>query len=48
MKVEHFLTILTIINAGVVAWVAIMQYKLAKDKIKFDLFEKRFAIYKEV
>jgi hypothetical protein len=48
LKVEYFLTVLTIIIAGGVAITAYMQYKLAKDKFKLNLFEKRYKIYKEI
>jgi hypothetical protein len=48
MNMQLFLTILTIIIATFVAYVAYVQFKLANEKFKLDLFEKRFAIYKEV
>ena len=48
LKLEHVLTIITIINAIFVTFVVYFQYKLAKDKINLELFEKRFNIYKEV
>ncbi len=32
--------------AVIVAYIGWQQHKLAKDKFKLDLFEKRFAIYK--
>lgn len=48
VKVEYLLTLLTIINAGIVAYVALRQHQLAKDKLKLDLFEKRFDIYKSL
>jgi hypothetical protein len=48
MKGEYWLTIVTLINALLVIIVAIRQYKLSKDRFKFDLFEKRYAIYKAV
>ena len=48
LRVEHFLTLLTIIVGTLVAYVAYKQFLLANEKFKLDLFEKRFAIYKEV
>jgi hypothetical protein len=29
-----------------VAWIAYQQHRLAREKFKLDLFEKRFAVYK--
>ncbi len=48
IKIEHILTSLTIIVAILVVFVAYLQFKLANEKLKLDLFEKRFAIYKGV
>jgi hypothetical protein len=48
MNMQLLLTILTIIIATFVAFVGYLQFKLANEKFKLDLFEKRFAIYKEV
>jgi hypothetical protein len=48
MKIEYFLTLLTIIVGFLVAFIAYRQFILAKERFKLDLFEKRFAIYKGV
>jgi len=48
IKIEHILTFLTVIVALLVAFVAYRQYNLANAKLKFDLFEKRFAIFMAV
>jgi hypothetical protein len=48
MKIEYFLTLLTIIVGILVAFIAYRQFILAKERFKLDLFEKRFAIYKGV
>lgn len=45
-KVEHILAIITLINAIFVTFVVFNQYNLAKEKLKLDLFEKRFAVDK--
>jgi hypothetical protein len=45
MKIEHFLTFLTVIVGILVAFIAYRQFVLANGKFKLDLFEKRFAIY---
>ena len=45
MKIEHFLTFLTIIVGILVVFMAYRQFVLANEKLKLDLFEKRFAIY---
>jgi hypothetical protein len=37
---------ITTVIALVVAWVAIQQFLLARERFKLDLFEKRFAVYK--
>ncbi|VGO20979.1 hypothetical protein [Pontiella sulfatireligans] len=34
--------------ATIVAWIGYQQHKLAKEKFKLDLFEKRFSVYKGV
>jgi len=46
MKIEHFLTFLTIIVGILVVSIAYRQFVLSKEKFKLDLFAKRFAIYK--
>jgi hypothetical protein len=48
MKIEYFLTLITIIVGFLVEFIAYRQFILAKDRFKLDLFEKRFAIYKGV
>jgi hypothetical protein len=47
-KVEHFLTGLTIIVGLLVAYAAYNQFVLAREKLKLDLFEKRYAIFKSL
>jgi hypothetical protein len=37
---------LTVVNGALVTWVAVQQYRLARETLKLDLFEKRFAVYK--
>jgi hypothetical protein len=39
---------LTLINVGIATYVVCQQFRLAKEKLKLDLFEKRFAVYKGV
>jgi hypothetical protein len=48
MKIEYFLTLLTVIVGFLVAFIAYRQFILSKERFKLDLFEKRFAIYKGV
>jgi len=43
----YILAIGTLI-AATVAWTGYQQHRLAKDKLKLDLFEKRFVVYKGV
>jgi hypothetical protein len=45
---QSLLAILTVIIAAFVAYVGYIQFKLADEKFKLDLFEKRFNIYKSV
>lgn len=40
--------VITILIAVIVAWTGYQQYRVAKEKLKFDLFEKRFSVYKGV
>lgn len=40
--------ILTLINAGIVPYMICQQFRLSKEKLKLDLFERRFAVYKGV
>lgn len=48
MKYEYLLSTITVIIGLSVAVVAYQQYRLAKDKLRLDLFEKRFSVYKGV
>lgn len=34
--------------AAIVTWTTVQQHKLAKERFKLDMFEKRFAVYKGV
>jgi hypothetical protein len=43
-----YLTIITTLIALIVAFVALQQFFLARERFKLDLFEKRLAIYKTV
>ncbi len=45
---EKYIAIIATLIAIMVAWTGYQQYKLAKDKFKLDLFEKRFAVYKGI
>ena len=45
---EIYITIIATLIAAIVAWTGYQQHKLARDKLKLDLFEKRFAVYKGV
>jgi hypothetical protein len=42
----YYVTCLSAITAALVAWVAVQQYRLAHDRLKLDLWEKRYAVYK--
>jgi len=46
MKAEYYLTIVTLINALLVIIITIKQYYLSRDRFKYDLFEKRYNVYK--
>lgn len=46
MKGEYWLAVVTLINALLVIIITIRQYQLSKERFKFDLFEKRYAVYK--
>jgi ribulose 1,5-bisphosphate synthetase/thiazole synthase len=46
MRYEYFLSTITVIIGASVASAAYLQYRLAKNKFRLDLFEKRFAVYK--
>jgi hypothetical protein len=37
---------LTAVTAAIVAWVGYEQFRLARERLKLDLFEKRFVVYK--
>jgi hypothetical protein len=32
--------------AAIITWTTVQQHKLAKERFKLDMFEKRFAVYK--
>lgn len=38
----------TALLVAIVTWTQVQQHKLAKEKFKLDMFEKRFAVYKGV
>jgi hypothetical protein len=38
----------TALLVAIVTWTGFQQHKLAKEKFKLDMFEKRFAVYKGV
>jgi len=38
----------TALLVAIVTWIGVQQHKLAKEKFKLDMFEKRFAVYKGV
>lgn len=42
------ISLTTIVIAAIVAWTGWQQHRLAKEKLKLDLFEKRFSVYKGV
>jgi len=42
------ITILSALTAVTVAYIALQQFLLAREKFKLDLFEKRFAVFKAV
>jgi len=46
MRCEYYLSAITLLNALVVAGVAVRQYQLSKERFKFDLFDKRYGVYK--
>ena len=46
MKFEYYLAFFTLCNALIVAIVAVGQYILSKEKFKFDMFNKRYGVYK--
>ncbi len=45
---EYYISIIATFIAAIAAWIAVQQYFLAKGKLKLDLFEKRFSVYKGV
>ena len=45
---EYYISFIAILIAGIVAWTGYQQHRLAKEKLKLDLFEKRFSVYKGV
>jgi hypothetical protein len=48
MEYPYILSTITVIIGVCVTVVAYQQYRLGKEKLKLDLFEKRFAVYKGV
>jgi hypothetical protein len=34
-----------VVFGGVTSWIALRQWKTSRDKLRFDLFERRFAVY---
>ncbi|MBC8378484.1 MAG: hypothetical protein H8E62_04845 [Planctomycetes bacterium] len=43
---QVYISFITGFLAAIVAWTGYQQHKLAKERLKLDLFEKRFAVYK--
>ncbi len=43
-----YLTSIATLITAIVAWTGYQRHKLTKEKLKLDLFEKRFAVYKGV
>lgn len=42
----YYITCLSALTAALVAWVGVQQYRVAHDRLKLDLWEKRYAVYK--
>lgn len=42
----YYITCLSALTAALVAWVGLQQYRLAHDRLKLDMWEKRYAVYK--
>jgi hypothetical protein len=38
-------TLVAIIAAGIAGYIALRQWWTARDRVKLDMFEKRFAVY---
>jgi hypothetical protein len=45
---EYYISVLASLIAIIVACIGYQQHLLAKEKLKLDLFEKRFSVYKGV
>lgn len=45
---EYYISVIATLIAGIVAWTGYQQHRLAKEKLKLDLFEKRFSVYKGI
>ena len=45
---EYYISAIATLIAGIIAWTGYQQHRLAKEKLKLDLFEKRFSVYKGV
>lgn len=42
----YYLACISALTAAMVAWVGLQQYRLAHERLKLDLWEKRYAVYK--
>jgi len=42
----YYLTCMSALIAALVGWVGVQQYQLAHERLKLDLWEKRYAVYK--
>ena len=42
----YYITCVSALTATLVAWIGVQQYQLAHDRLKLDLWEKRYAVYK--
>jgi len=45
---EHYIPVIATLIAAIVAWTSFQQHQISKAKLKLDLFEKRFSVYKAV
>jgi hypothetical protein len=45
MNMQITLSIITVIIGGIVAYVGYQQHLVNRERLKLDLFEKRFAVY---
>jgi hypothetical protein len=44
----YYISVIGVWITIIVAWTGYQQHRLAKEKLKLDLFEKRFSVYKGV